>query len=192
MKHRLIDTALLVGLGIVAAVIAYSLLNLGRQPHLRVVSSDPPVTTGTANEAAEAPVLPVLPEVEPAARDSAQEEPEPAPEQEAEAAAPGAVTLNQIGFSYVTGGAGACGITLEPWKHIAVSRELLERYGCGAKVHVTLGKEVGGHKSFDAIIADTMSPTWTRTVNIYIGKDEPAFQYGLLDEGTLTAEDQGG
>ena len=91
----------------------------------------------------------------------------------------GTVGLERVGFSYVTGGAGACGIVLEPWQHIAVSRELLDAYGCGAQVTVTLDDPADGRSSFTGVVADTMNPQFSRTANVYVGTDEDAFAYGL-------------
>lgn len=100
----------------------------------------------------------------------------------------GEVALERIGFSFVTGGAGACGVTLEPWEHVAVSRELLDAYGCGADITVTLDEEVGGRTSFQATVADTMNETFSRTVNVYVAEDEPAMAYGLT-RGSLLSEE---
>lgn len=91
----------------------------------------------------------------------------------------GEVALERIGFSFVTGGAGACGIVLEPWRHVAVSRDLLERYGCGSEITVHLEDEKAGRSEVAAIVADTMNPVHRRTVNVYVGQDEPALQYGV-------------
>jgi len=96
----------------------------------------------------------------------------------------GPVQLGRIGFSFVTGGAGACEIVLEPWTHVAVSRELLEAYGCGAEVTLTLDDPTDGRTRVQATVADTMNPSFSRTVNIYVGQDEPALAYGLT-EGTI-------
>ena len=41
--------------------------------------------------------------------------------------------LSRIGFNFATGQEGACGVPLEPWQHVAVSRDLLAEYGCGPK-----------------------------------------------------------
>jgi hypothetical protein len=92
--------------------------------------------------------------------------------------------LGRIGFSFVTGGAGACGIVLEPWTHVAVSRELLAAYGCGAEVTVTLDDPKDGRTSVAAIVGDTMNESFSRTVNVYVGQDEPALAYGLTS-GTI-------
>lgn len=102
--------------------------------------------------------------------------PEPVPE--------GVVELERVGFSYVTGGAGACEIVLEPWEHVAVSRELLAEYGCGAEVTVELADETDGRSQVQAVVADTMNPSFSRTVNVYVGEDEPALDYGLTT-GTI-------
>lgn len=100
--------------------------------------------------------------------------------------AAGEVPLERVGFSWVTGGAGACGMILEPWEHVAVSRELLADLGCGAAVTVHLDEPVAGRSSIDAIIGDTMNPTHSFTVNIYVDEDEPALQYGVA-AGSLEA-----
>lgn len=96
----------------------------------------------------------------------------------------GAAEIGRVGFSFVTGGAGACGIVLEPWTHVAVSRELLDAYGCGAEVTLTLDDEKDGRSRVQAIVADTMNEAFSRTVNVYVGQDEPALQYGLT-AGTI-------
>ena len=96
----------------------------------------------------------------------------------------GAFTLERIGFSYVTGGAGACGMTLEPWTHVAVSRDILSQYPCGTAITIQLEEEVAGRTSFSAIVGDTMGASQSRTVNIYVGQDEPALDYGVR-EGNL-------
>lgn len=112
----------------------------------------------------------------------------PDPEVSAASAPPvpesGPVELGRIGFSYVTGGAGACGIVLEPWTHVAVSRELLSAYGCGAEVTVTLDDPTAGRTSAEMIVADTMNEAFSRTANLYVGEDEPALSYGLTS-GTI-------
>lgn len=112
----------------------------------------------------------------------------PDPEVPAASAPPvpesGPVELGRIGFSYVTGGAGACGIVLEPWTHVAVSRELLAAYGCGAEVTVTLDDPTAGRTSVEMIVADTMNEAFSRTANLYVGEDEPALSYGLTS-GTI-------
>ena len=97
----------------------------------------------------------------------------------------GPAELGRIGFSFVTGGAGACGIVLEPWTHVAVSRELLAAYGCGAEVTLTLDDPKDGRSTVAAIVGDTMNESFSRTVNIYVGQDEPALAYGLTS-GTIT------
>jgi len=90
----------------------------------------------------------------------------------------GAIDLQSIGFSYVTGGAGACGVTLKAWRHVAVSRDILAKYPCGSKITINIDKPIAGHSSFKAIVGDTMNKKHTKTVNIYVGKDEPALEYG--------------
>lgn len=97
----------------------------------------------------------------------------------------GTVDLERVGFSFVTGGAGACSVVLEAWTHVAVSRDLLAGYGCGAEVLVTLSEPIDGRSEVVAVIGDTMNPSFERTVNVYVAEDEPAFEYGTIS-GTLT------
>ena len=96
----------------------------------------------------------------------------------------GSFSLERIGFSFVTGGAGACGIVLEAWQHVAVSRDILDRYGCGSQITIQLDDPVDGRQALTAIVADTMNPVNSRTVNIYVGTDEPALEYGV-NTGTV-------
>jgi 3D (Asp-Asp-Asp) domain-containing protein len=113
------------------------------------------------------------------------------PEGGAAAAPPvgsGTVNVERLGFSFVTGGPGACGVVLEPWTHVAVSRELLEAYGCGTRVRVTLADAAGDRSSFEGVVGDTMNPLFARTVNVYVGTDEPALEYGVTT-GTITPLD---
>lgn len=89
------------------------------------------------------------------------------------------VALDRIGFSFAPGGSGACGVELEAWRHVAVSRELLAEYGCGAEVFVSFDDPIAGRASATLIVADTMNASWSRTVNVYVSPEEPAFAYGL-------------
>jgi hypothetical protein len=100
----------------------------------------------------------------------------------------GTVDVDRLGFSFVTGGPGACGLVLEAWTHVAVSRELLAAYGCGARVRVTLDDAAGDRSSFEGVVGDTMNPQFARTVNVYVGEDEPALEYGVTS-GTITPLD---
>jgi len=95
--------------------------------------------------------------------------------------AEGNIDLDRIGFSFVTGGAGACGIVLEPWRHVAVSRDILARYPCGTRISIRMDEMVAERQYFTAIVADSMNPSNTKTVNIYVGQEEPALQYGVQD-----------
>lgn len=104
---------------------------------------------------------------------------EPPEEPRLVAVAEGSLDLNRIGFSFVTGGTGACSIILEPWRHIAVSRDILATYPCGSEVTITLDETIAGRSSFRALVADTMNPVHSKTVNIYVGQDEPALSYGV-------------
>ena len=93
----------------------------------------------------------------------------------------GAIELERIGFSYVTGSVGACNITLEPWKHIAVSRDIRETYPCGSELTVRFETPIDGRSSFSGIVADTMNPSKVKTVNVYVETQELALAYGITD-----------
>lgn len=72
-------------------------------------------------------------------------------------------------------------MTLEAWKHVAVSRDILEKYPCGSSITVALDKAVAGRDSFTAVVGDTMNPIHDLTVNVYVATDEPALNYGVRD-----------
>jgi hypothetical protein len=108
-------------------------------------------------------------------------EPETAEEETPRLPVPeGTIDLERVGFSFVTGGTGSCNIVLEPWQHVAVSLDLREKYPCGSEITVTLDEEVAGRTSFKAIVADSIRNA-ERTVNVYVGQDEPALEYGIKD-----------
>lgn len=191
MREKIIDIALIVTLIVVAFGITWTLLTLNRDQS-RPVERRPPVEQNSRGNTAISPIpIDPLPadeaEEQPAESRAEQPEPEPPAAQEEsqpqvadpEPVPPGPVQIGRIGFSFVTGGAGACGITLEPWRHVAVSRELLAAYGCGAEVTISLDEEKGGREEFQAVIADTMNPSFSRTLNIYVAQDEPALEYGV-------------
>lgn len=201
MREKIIDIALIVTLIVVAFGITWTLLTLNRS------QARPPDRPATAERSAanstEISPLPVDPSIrverdpgrgearnrqdETATareREAAEQEPTEPRVAETEPVPPGPVSLERIGFSFVTGGAGACGVVLEAWEHVAVSRELLAAYGCGAEITIVLDDEKGGRSEFDAVIGDTMNPSFSRTVNVYVAEDEPALEYGLTS-GTL-------
>jgi 3D (Asp-Asp-Asp) domain-containing protein len=204
MREKVIDIALIVTLIVVAFGITWTLLTLNRG-NSRPPDS-PPVTQRETPPGTQITPIPVDPAQQGRATEDrsqvdgqvdvgrgpateTREQASPGAVQQVEVAEPepvppGAVRLERIGFSFVTGGAGACGIVLEPWRHVAVSRELLAAYGCGAEVAITLDDEKAGRSQFQAVVADTMNPSFSRTVNIYVGEDEPALEYGVTS-GTL-------
>jgi hypothetical protein len=205
MRSRILDVALIVGLVAVAGGIMWTLFNLGSSP--RSAGNTSPSTPAAVAPAPTAPgssqVTPVAPDaatgtpatppqvaapLAPDAVASGAAVGEPAvPAAPAPPATPapprvvpeGSVALERIGFSYVTGGPGACGVVLEAWVHVAVSRDLLAEYGCGAEVRVTLDDPAGGRSEVVGVIGDTMNPSFERTVNVYVAQDEDAFAYGL-------------
>jgi hypothetical protein len=198
VREKIIDIALIVTLIVVAFGITWTLLTLNRSQTR--APSRPPANERSTPGSTEITPLPVDPAVRegerstrpqvaprdeqdeagaPATQEPTAAQPNEARVPEPAPVPPGAVRLERVGFSFVTGGAGACGIVLEPWRHVAVSRELLAAYGCGAEVAITLDDEKNGRRQVDAIVADTMNPSFSRTVNIYVGEDEPALQYGV-------------
>jgi|FLYL01.1.fsa_nt_gi 3D (Asp-Asp-Asp) domain-containing protein len=188
MKERLIDLGLPIALGVVSVLIVITLFNLqpGTPERARtstpaanetVTPSPPPATR---QDETTAPPLGAPPVEEPAAPIQARTIPEP------RTVMPGEIELERIGFSYA-GVVGACNVELEPWRHVAVSRDLLAEYPCGSEVVVTLPEEVGGREGGVFIVGDTMNPIHERTVNIYVAEDEPAFEYGLLEGGVFSA-----
>jgi hypothetical protein len=201
VREKIIDIALIVTLIVVAFGITWTLLTLNRSQ--TPTPSRPPAAERPTPGATEITPLPVNPAVRGGERTSQPAQPQVAPRDEQDESGipaareqaasppnearvpdpvpvpPGPVRLERVGFSFVTGGAGACGIVLEPWRHVAVSRELLAAYGCGAEVAITLDDEKNGRRQVAAIVADTMNPSFSRTVNIYVAQDEPALQYGI-------------
>jgi hypothetical protein len=214
MRSRIVDIALLVGLVAVAGGILWTLFTLGSGPRTTRPAPTPTVDADTRTPADPALVEPdpvaadptpgpaggvvaVDPDDEPSVAgadavpaDDASPDEEPgevaeAPERRAPLVPGGTIELERVGFSFVTGGAGACGVTLEAWTHVAVSRDLLDAYGCGAEVVVTLEEPVAGRSEVVGVIGDTMNPSFERTVNVYVAEDEPAFEYGTTS-GTFT------
>lgn len=208
MKDRVIDISLLVALGVISLIIVFALLNLGRSRGSAEGDATPPseesvlipedsandsqtnddsVSSSPDNEQADSEAEDSANAETESAEDTATEQEETAEENEDEARVipEGDVTLERIGFSFASGQEGACAIPLQPWEHVAVSRDLLDAYGCGTEVVVNLPETINGRDSFTAVIADTMNPSFSNTVNIYVAEDEPAFEYGILDGGTL-------
>lgn len=216
MRHRIVDAALLLGLVAVAGGIMWTLFNLGGSPRQVQPAPASPAAVEPASPAGDGAVVPVAPGSQVEALDPddgapggaaepiapqlggepGAEEPEapavtaPAqvPAAEAPPVPPGTVELTRLGFSFVTGGPGACGVVLEPWTHVAVSRELLAAYGCGARVRITLDDPAGGIEAFEGVVGDTMNPQFSRTVNVYVAEDEPALEYGVTT-GSITPLD---
>lgn len=207
MRSRLLDVVLIVGLVVVAGGIMWTLFNLGSTsqptttpvtpaaptagptgatgPTVTPVSPNTVVTRPAEAETDDEPASPGTPVAPPpAGADDAEAAPAAAPPAP-RAVPPGTVALERVGFSFATGGTGACGVPLEPWRHVAVSRDLLAAYGCGAEVTVTLDEPAGDRSELVGVIGDTMNPSFELTVNVYVAEDEPAFQYGLTT-GTFT------
>ncbi len=94
------------------------------------------------------------------------------------------VPVARVGFAYATGSEGACGVALTAWNYVAVSRDLLEAYPCGTAVTLSFDDEIAGRSSITAQVGDTMGAAITDTVNVFVGEDEPALEYGVTS-GTL-------
>lgn len=212
MRARTLDILLMVGLFVVATAILWTLFTLGndRGRPERAGGQAPPAASAPPEAGSTGDVLAIPPgaaqdadasgpgaavptdtatETGDAVADTATEAtgPEPAIEPPSEIVPGEPIELQRVGFSFTTGGAGACGIVLEPWEHVAVSRDLLAAYGCGAEVTVELADAVAGRGEVTLVVADTMSPQFSRTANIYVAPDEPANQYGIT-EGVLRPE----
>ncbi len=119
------------------------------------------------------------------APDVTAEEAVAASEAEAAAVLTGSVPLGRIGFAYATGAEGACGVPLEAWAYVAVSRDLLTEFPCGTAVTLSLDDEIAGRREVTAQVGDTMGAEIAQTVNIFVGEDEPALEYGVTG-GTLS------
>ena len=188
MRERWIDVALMLGLFCVAGIIVWTLFG-APTPQIQSASTPQQVTPPSEPET----ITPIQPdeavtlEVETPTTPDMIETPsaesiEATAEETLSVQLPeGAFELNRIGFSFVTGGAGACGMVLEPWKHVAVSRDILAKYPCGSTFSIQLDKSVAGRDSFRAVVGDTMNPVHNLTVNVYVATDEPALEYGLQD-----------
>jgi hypothetical protein len=200
MRERYVDIALISALVLIAATIVYTLFVPGRPrvqagtaPRVNAVQPETPDVTPSVDvepvPPSDTPDAPSEPTDEIQAQDPAPEtvlSTDPAPE-EATLPAPlpeGTIDLERVGFSYVTGGVGSCNIVLEPWQHVAVSLDLREKYPCGSEITITLDEEVAGRTSFKAIVGDSIRNA-ERTVNVYVGQDEPALEYGIKD-GSLS------
>ena len=94
------------------------------------------------------------------------------------------VPVARIGFAYATGNEGACGVALTAWAYVAVSRDLLQAYPCGTAVTLTFNDKIAGRSAVTAQVGDTMGADITDTVNVFVGQDEPALEYGVTS-GTL-------
>lgn len=185
MNQRQIDLSLLAGIGVLLLVIL--LLALSAAPLSGAGDiSDPVQRVGTPPE----PTTEAKENEPPAAVDEAtviqneavREEPVLTPAVEP---APDAVSIARIGFAYATGAVGACGVPLTAWNYVAVSRDLLTTYPCGTAVTLILEDEIAGRTEVVAQVGDTMGADITETVNIFVGEDEPALEYGVTS-GTLS------
>jgi hypothetical protein len=206
MKERYVDIALISALVLIAATIVYTLfvparprIQAGTAPQVAVEETVQPETPDAPSEEGVSPVSLDTPET------SAEPSNEATNEEQIQAATPetptseepeleettpsaplpeGTIDLERVGFSFVTGGTGSCNIVLEPWQHVAVSLDLREKYPCGSEITITLNEEVAGRTSFKAIVGDSIRNA-ERTVNVYVGQDEPALEYGIKD-GSLS------
>lgn len=185
LREKLIDTVLLVGIGLVTVAIGVTLF--GGRP----APASPLPAVVSLVDTVKAGGLSIFPSArERDGRIDLQIDLEA--DRKAGAEADAGVSepsqpLDRIAFSYVTGGVGACGVVLEPWRHVAVSRDLLDEHGCGATVTLTLDDEVAGRRRVQVRIGDTMNPVHERTVNIYVGRHEAAASYGVTSGSLLVA-----
>ncbi len=204
MTQRQLDRAVLGSIGALLLVILG--LALSPAPTSAGDISDPavrpPVTAepdatvqeggaedGSEGEKSAAAVEPPVVKNDPAANTEMNTPPEtvPPPTDEPTAQTPelvAGVSVERVGFAYATGSEGACGVPLTAWNYVAVSRDLLETYPCGTAVTLTFDDEIAGRGSVTAQVGDTMGAEITDTVNVFVGEDEPALEYGVT-RGTL-------
>ena len=105
-------------------------------------------------------------------------EPPPAPKPQTSTPVRG-LLLERVHFTQAAPGTvGACGIELRAWTHVALSPDL-QQYPCGTRVRVILDEPVADRRAFEAVVGDTMSSRWEKTVGVYVGPDEPAVAYGV-------------
>ena len=182
LRDRLIDIVLLVVLMLAAGAVGWTLLSLGK-PSTQSFYESPDFASSDAIAFGIQPIdlgvndgpsgldgeISVVEEVSPEDEISVVEE----------VMASDRIALERIGFSFVTGGSGACGVVLEPWRHVAVSRELLDLLGCGAEIRIDFDSPRGGQEEITAFVGDTMNASHYRTVNVFVGQDEPALEYGV-------------
>ena len=203
MTQRQLDLALLGGIGVLLLVIL--ILALSSAPTLRASDiGDPAASAAEPAKTEAAPAEPVSTEepAEPAqpapavtgteteagnetgvfGTDLAADTVEDAP---TTGTTPGTTEVERIGFAYATGSEGACGVPLTAWAFVAVSRDLLTTYPCGTAVTLTLDDEIAGRREVTARVGDTMGADITNTVNIFVGEDEPALEYGVT-QGSLS------
>ena len=206
MTQRQLDRALLVGIGVLLLIIL--VLALSPAPLAVGDISDPavrpsqaaarpgeqthPARAAATRAPAEVATLPPVPndsatrerentslgDAPPTSRD------ETPPETTSSQTLAAGVAVERVGFAYATGSEGACGVPLTAWNFVAVSRDLLEVYPCGSAVTLTFADEVAGRSSVTAQVGDTMGAEITDTVNVFVGEDEPALEYGVTS-GTL-------
>ena len=202
MTQRQLDRALLAGIGVLLLIILG--LALSPAPTTAVGDiSDPAVRTPQVD------ALPAAPQNSAAQVDSEEGEPESAAAEPVandpaastedspfEAVVPfidettvptqpaAGVPVERVGFAYATGSEGACGVPLTAWKYVAVSRDLLEAYPCGTAITLRFEDEIAGRTRVTAQVGDTMGADITGTVNVFVGQDEPALEYGVTS-GTL-------
>lgn len=202
--QRQLDLALLGGIGVLLLVIL--ILALSSAPTLRAGDiGDPAASVAEPAEAeparaalTEEPAEPPQPsptetgaetEAEPAAGEAGNETgvfgTDLAAGTAEDALPAGTTAVDRIGFAYATGSEGACGVPLTAWAFVAVSRDLLTTYPCGTAVTLTLDDEIAGRREVTARVGDTMGADITNTVNIFVGEDEPALEYGVT-QGSLS------
>ncbi len=207
MTQRQLDRALLAGIGVILLVILGLALSPApttargdisdpavRTPQVDVLPASPPDAAVLADsregELESTDSEPAVVENDSAAdtEEGSPVETAPPPTDEPTARTPfqpvAGVPVERVGFAYATGSEGACGVPLTAWSYVAVSRDLLEAYPCGTAVTLSFEDEIAGRSSVTAQVGDTMGADITDTVNVFVGEDEPALEYGVTS-GTL-------
>lgn len=85
--------------------------------------------------------------------------------------------VHRVSFYTAEHARSACGPTFRG--QIAVSRDLMRRLGCGARVRVTLTTPKGGVRSFTAVVNDTTARRFRTTVDVLVASRRDALRLGV-------------
>lgn len=89
--------------------------------------------------------------------------------------------VHRVSFYTAEHARSACGKTMRGagWVQVAVSRDLMRRLGCHARVRVTLHTPKGGVRSFAATVNDLTARRFRTTVDVLILSRRDALDWGV-------------